>query len=51
LESQRTQNRRTFVEAQDEVDRQRESLIAAIEAKLEQCVTASPLLAIRWELG
>jgi ERCC4-related helicase len=50
LESQRNQRRRTLFEAQDEVDQKRESLIAAIEAKLQQGITARELMTIRWEL-
>ncbi len=36
LESQRNQKRRSLFDAQDDVDRQREALIAQIEGKLEQ---------------
>ena len=36
LEAQRNQKRRSLFDAQDEVDRQREELIATIEGKLQQ---------------
>ncbi|MFO7688099.1 MAG: hypothetical protein R6V60_18630 [Desulfobacterales bacterium] len=36
LEAQRNQKRRSLFDAQDEVDRQREKLIATIEGKLKQ---------------
>ncbi len=48
LETQRTQKRRSLFDAQDEVDRQREVLIAAIERKLDQTITAEKLFAMRW---
>jgi adenine-specific DNA-methyltransferase len=51
LETQRTQKRRSLFEAQDEVDRQREVLIATIERKLDQNITAEKLFAMRWQLG
>lgn len=51
LESQRHQKRRTLFDAQDEVDVRRESLIAAIEAKLAQRVEARPLVHVHWRLG
>jgi len=50
LEGQRTQKRRTFFDAQDEVDRQRDRLIAETEAKLAQAVTIQPLFSIRWSV-
>ncbi len=50
LEALRNQKRRTLFEAQDEVDRQRESLIAAIEGKLQQTVSSKDLLTIHWSL-
>jgi adenine-specific DNA-methyltransferase len=50
LESQRNQKRRSLFDAQDEVDRQREELIANIEGKLRQKETALPLFSIRWTL-
>ena len=50
LESLRNQKRRTLFDAQDEVDRQREELIAQIEGKLAQNITCQPLFTIRWTL-
>ncbi len=50
LESQRNQKRRSLFDAQDEVDRQREELIAQIEGKLQQKEVALPLFSIRWIL-
>jgi adenine-specific DNA-methyltransferase len=50
LESQRNQKRRTLFEAQDEVDRQRESLIGAIEGKLQQGVNTLVLMKMHWLL-
>ncbi|MEO8409693.1 MAG: SNF2-related protein [Propionivibrio sp.] len=50
LEAQRNQKRRSLFDAQDQVDSQREDLIAGIEAKLEQVSTTEPLFTIRWFL-
>jgi len=50
LESQRNQKRRSLFEAQDEVDRQREELIALIEGKLQQKTESILLFTIRWVL-
>lgn len=51
LESLRNQKRRSLFEAQDEVDRQREELIAAIESKLRQKTTMLQLFQIQWKLS
>lgn len=51
LESQRNQKRRSLFEAQDEVDRQRDELIALIEGKLEQKSELQCLFTIRWSLA
>ena len=48
LESQRNQKRRSLFEAQDEVDRQRDELIAQIEGKLQQQVNSISLFTMRW---
>jgi hypothetical protein len=40
----------TLIAAQDDVDRQREALIARIEGKLRQKETALPLFGVRWAL-
>lgn len=51
LEAQRNQKRRSLFDAQDQVDRQREELIAVIEGKLNQTTTAQPLFMLRWVLS
>lgn len=51
LEAQRNQKRRSLFDAQDEVDRQRDQLIAQIEAKLEQKSNLQCLFTIRWSLS
>ena len=50
LESQRNEQRRSLFEAQDKVDKQRETLIATIEGKLTQNASSSELFTIRWRL-
>jgi superfamily II DNA or RNA helicase len=50
LESQRNTKRKSLFEAQDEIDRKREELIAAIEAKLAQRTTVDEVLSLRWRL-
>ena len=50
LEAQRNQKRRSLFDAQDEVDRQREELIAKIEGKLQQQTELVQLFEIRWSL-
>jgi superfamily II DNA or RNA helicase len=50
LEAQRSQRRRSLFDAQDEIDRQREQLIAQIEEKLRQSVTEAELCLLRWSL-
>ena len=50
LEAQRNQKRRSLFDAQDEVDRQREELIAKIEGKLQQTTELVELFEIRWRL-
>jgi adenine-specific DNA-methyltransferase len=50
LESQRSQRRRSLFDAQDQVDKQREDLIAVIEGKLTQKSELKKLFAIRWKL-
>jgi hypothetical protein len=51
LEGQRNQKRRSLFEAQDQVDRQREELIAQVEGKLQQVVTSQTLFTLRWMLN
>ncbi|MGC8490343.1 MAG: SNF2-related protein [Syntrophobacteraceae bacterium] len=50
LEALRNQKRRSLFDAQDEVDRQREELIARIEGKLMQKTSMRQLFQIRWKL-
>ena len=50
LEGQRNSKRRALFDAQDEIDRRRESLIEQIQSKLEQRISLSKLLAIQWRL-
>jgi septal ring factor EnvC (AmiA/AmiB activator) len=51
LETQRNQQRRSLFDAQDEVDRQRDELIAQIESQLEQKSKLQCLFKIRWHLA
>jgi adenine-specific DNA-methyltransferase len=51
LESQRNEKRRSLFDAQDEVDRQRDRLIAEIEGKLQQHLKTANLFAIRWSMS
>jgi adenine-specific DNA-methyltransferase len=51
LEVQRNQKRRSLFDAQDQVDKQREELITAIEGKLQQKTSANPLFVLRWTLS
>ena len=50
LEKLRNQKRRSLFDAQDEVDEQRDRLIAQIEGKLEQKSELQSLFTIRWGL-
>lgn len=50
LEAQRNQKRRSLFDAQDDVDRQREELIARIEGKMQQTTELAELFEIRWRL-
>ena len=51
LEAQRNQKRRSLFDAQDDVDRQREALIAQIERKLNQKEETERLFLIRWSIA
>jgi ERCC4-related helicase len=51
LEMQRNQQRRSLFDAQDEVDRQRDELIAQIEGQLAQKSDLQCLFKVRWNLG
>ncbi|MCI0353103.1 MAG: hypothetical protein L0Z53_27100 [Acidobacteriales bacterium] len=50
LEAQRNQKRRSLFDAQDQVDKQREELIAQIEGKLQQQTGLQQLFQIRWSI-
>lgn len=50
LESQRNGKRRALFDAQDEIDRRREQLIADIEGRLQQKVDSIELFTVRWRL-
>jgi adenine-specific DNA-methyltransferase len=51
LESQRNERRRSLFDAQDQVDKQRDSLIASIEGKLTQKSGLTQLFTIHWRLA
>ncbi|MCI0424092.1 MAG: DEAD/DEAH box helicase, partial [Acidobacteria bacterium] len=51
LEAQRNQKRRSLFDAQDQVDKEREELIAVIEGKLKQATTMQRLFILRWKLS
>jgi hypothetical protein len=51
LESQRNGKRRALFDAQDEIDRRREKLIADIEGKLQQKIEVTNLFTLRWRLA
>jgi adenine-specific DNA-methyltransferase len=51
LEGQRNQKRKLLFDAHDQVDAQREKLIAAIEGKLTQGESLTRLFTIRWTLN
>ena len=50
LEGTRNEKRRSLFEAQDQVDRQRDELITAIEGKLTQGTNDHHLFTLRWTL-
>lgn len=50
LEAERNTKRRALFDAQDDIDRQRERLIADIEGKLQQKVTRRDLFTVGWTL-
>lgn len=50
LESQRNDKRRALFDAQDSVDKQRDTLINQIEAKLTQRIDQKELFFVRWSL-
>lgn len=50
LEVERSRKRRMLYDAQDEIDRKKETLISGVEARLEQTVEAVPLFTIQWKV-
>lgn len=50
LEKKQSEKRRNLFEAQDEVDRRKEGLLSAIEARLKQKISVSHLFAFRWKV-
>jgi len=50
IKAQRNAMRRTLFDAQDDIDRRREQIIADIEGKLQQRVSQTKLFSIRWKL-
>lgn len=50
LEKQRNQKRRSLFDAQDDIDQQREQLIAQIEGKLKQSSELQPCFELCWRL-
>ena len=51
LEQRRTQKRRSLYEAQDDVDRQRDTLIAGLEADVKSEHEVEHVFALRWTLA
>jgi superfamily II DNA or RNA helicase len=50
LESDRSQKRRALYEAQDDIERRKEMLIAEVEARLKQSLEEEVLFTIRWQV-
>ena len=48
MATRRNAKRRSLFDAQDDIDRRREELIAEIEGKLQQRVSQETLFSIRW---
>jgi hypothetical protein len=51
LEQKRNQSRRKIFERQDEIDKQRETLIVELEGALRQSSDCIPCFVIEWELA
>ena len=51
LEATRTRKRKELFESQDNIDQQRDGLIAQIEQQMQQNHAATPLFTIRWTLA
>ena len=50
IEVERGKRRRALFDAQDEIDRRREQLIAEVEGKLQQKVSSESLFSVRWQV-
>jgi hypothetical protein len=50
LDAERGKRRRALFDAQDEIDRRREQLIAEVEGKLQRKVCSESLFSVRWEV-
>lgn len=50
LERRRNEKRKALFDAQDEIDRKKETLIGKIEAKLKQSVKLDEVITIRWRV-
>jgi ERCC4-related helicase len=50
LESRRAEKRRGLFEAQDDVDKRKDSLLSEIENRLKQSITNTELFTLRWRL-
>ena len=50
LEAQRNQKRRSLFDAQDQIDGQRDALIASVEGKLAQSMRTEMLFKVRWSV-
>ena len=50
LEQQRNAKRRALFDAQDEIDHQRERLVAEIEGKLQQKAQLQEMFLLKWRL-
>ena len=48
LEAERSRKRRSLYDAQDEIDRRKETLIGEVEGRLKQKVESERLFTIRW---
>ena len=51
IEAQRNQKRRTLFDAQDQIDKQRDELIAVTERKLQLDISVNKLFEVRWTLN
>ena len=50
LESERNDKRRKLFMAQDEIEQRRDQLIEAVQGKLEQKVTLTTVMSVKWSL-